>query len=701
MAQKFPKLFKPLFTEKDFEKKILKRIFLPEARKLVLSLYIQKEDGAYELKPEYLVPKLEIDKKIFKSIETLSKEIAKNSGWIDFSKLGLVGVVVAVVVIFYTVFLDSIVNNFVVNTLQQVFGARVEIGGLHLRPLEGKVYFSDLRIADKESPMNNLVTIKDGQVDINIGAIFGGSFLFNKVVAREMEFGTPREYSGALSSIPPHLQALAEIVPTAGTTEPAPEKDLFDIPLTELPFANLLTLTSQSPKELFAAEVSKLKAVQVIQAATETFRERVGFWQKRASDVQREVTGFGTNVRSIAGRDVRAIATLPELNTFLQQIKTAADLARTLGTTVSSSVTEIRVDSERVSTLKKDVTDAVEADWTMISNLVKLPEGGPVSWVSSLVMPEINRRYGGQVRLARQVWDIAQAIQASSDKKEVTPKPARVGQDFPFPKAVYPRFLLGKLEVSLGSREAKNLFEFILTDVSTQPDITSEPYVLTFTRLDQGQDLMVRAQADLRTGAPEPFAASTEISNEPFAISGPLESAGITSFEGTASWKASLGFPSGGGLRLDVETQIARPTLVWKEKGEITDLVDRILGSVNPMVVSLNFLSSGDKTEFAAATNLDEPARREITNWALGKIRVFEAGLRSELDSYLGTHLRDNQSALGDFTRAETLVNQNGTNMEGYKTELEKKQKEVEERIANFARDQVQQRLPGLPSLPF
>ncbi len=703
MAQKLPKLFNPRFSDKDFNKKILKKIFIPKARDLVLKIYAQDADKGWSLRPPYSESPLNIDKKELKALEILAKEIAKNQGIFDFSKLILVGLVAAGLVVFVTFFLDGLVRRWTVDALQAIFGARVDIGSMYVRPWEGKVYFSDLAIADRESPMKNLVEFKDAQVDVDVGLLLSGSVRLNRIVAREMQFGTDRTYSGRLGWLDGHIPVLASLGPQPG--EEAAEQGfdpgaLFEAPLDQLPFANLLNLTRKSPKELLEAELSKLEASALIADINTKVRERQNFWQAQATESQNRIRQLESQVNSLTRRDVRQIRDLNELRSFLEQIKKTTDEVKALETTVRQSVDGIRSDVDQVARWRTEIPAAIEKDWNYLKSLVSLPPGGPVGWVSALIMPEVNRRFGSQIRLAHRVWRIAQAVKLSSEKKDVPPKPERRGQDIPFPTARYPKFYLGQLEVSLGSRANRDLFEFLLKDISSEPDLVNRPYLLSFTRLNQDKELNITALADLRTKAEAPFTARTLIGNEPFALPDALSAIGIQNFEGVATWKAEVQFLSQNGFRLAVETNIQKPILSWKESNEVTQLVDRILVSAGGIEANLELTARDQNREIQARTNLDEPARREIERWAREKIAQFEARLRQELDSRLAAVLNENRGLVRGFDSLASSINRSPAQVEEFNKSLREKQKEVEDRIANWARDNIPQNLPPV-RLPF
>lgn len=702
MAQKLPKLFKPVFKDKDFKRQILGRVFIPKARELVLKLYEQQPDSTWKLRDRYCAQPLQLEKDELKKIQILAKEIAKNRGIFDFGKLVLVGLVVGGVVLFVTFFLDDLVRRWTIQGLQAVFGARVDVGRLWVRPWEGKVYFGDLAIADRENPMQNLVEFKDLQVDVDIGALLGGSVLLNRLVAREMRFGTPRERSGALALLPGsvHLASLGSQPPPADPEQPWDPGTLFDVPMQDLPFGNLLNLTRKSPREVFEAEVGKLKAKGLIEEINSTLQERQRFWEERASQAQGRLRGLGNTVSSLVRRDLGQIRDLNELRTLLEQIKKAQEDLQELEGTLREGTEGIRSDLEQLARWRREIPEAIEQDWNYLSGLVAIPSGGPVGWVSALIMPEVNRRYGPQIRLARRVWAIANAVRATQEKKEVPPRPERRGQDIPFPQARYPRFLMSRLEVSIGSRAERDLFEFLLLDVSSEPDLTRKPYTLSFTRLDREKELLIQAQADLQSGSEVPFQASTLIANEPFALGPVFEAVSLKDFQGEATWDARLGFYREGGFRFSVETIIRRPTLEWKEKGEVSDLIDRILTRAGEIQARLSLDIRGEERQITASTNLDEPARREILLWAEEKIRQFTALLRRELENQIERVLRENRALASRLESAVGLINQNWNAYTSYQKQLEDKRTEVETRIAQWATDTLQRNLPQVPTTP-
>ena len=106
--------------------------------------------------------------------------------------------VVAFLLILPTLFLDSIIENYLEDYGSEQAGALVEIEGLTISFIHSKIEWDQLIVADSENPMLNLFETGFTVMDIDIPLLFSRKLLVPNIEILDLQFQTGREKSGAI-----------------------------------------------------------------------------------------------------------------------------------------------------------------------------------------------------------------------------------------------------------------------------------------------------------------------------------------------------------------------------------------------------------------------------------------------------------------------------------------------------------------------
>ena len=131
-AKKLPKIFQKTYTQKQLDKKILGKLFIPEHKKYVAGLFKEagknKKDVALFAVPNDMV----FEKKELARLDTIAVEIKQNKGRIKLLPLiATVGSIAAVIVVL-TLTKNIIARKVITSTCESIFEAKCDIDYLNI-----------------------------------------------------------------------------------------------------------------------------------------------------------------------------------------------------------------------------------------------------------------------------------------------------------------------------------------------------------------------------------------------------------------------------------------------------------------------------------------------------------------------------------------------------------------------------------------
>jgi uncharacterized protein (TIGR03545 family) len=118
-----------------------------------------------------------------------------------FRRNGIILLLTIVVFLFIlpTLFLDSIIENYLEEYGSEQAGALVEIEGLTISFIHSKIEWDQLIVTDSENPMLNLFETGFSTMDIDIPMLFSRKLLVPNIEILDLQFQTNREKSGAIN----------------------------------------------------------------------------------------------------------------------------------------------------------------------------------------------------------------------------------------------------------------------------------------------------------------------------------------------------------------------------------------------------------------------------------------------------------------------------------------------------------------------
>ncbi len=122
--------------------------------------------------------------------------------------------ILALIVVAIWISKDSLVRLALIRAGESAIGAKIEIGQVRSSLWDGKIYLSELAIADPRNPMHNLVQADISYLVLNPNRLLHRELVIEKGSSTQVRFGAPRTLSGALedsSSSQPKVIANREV----------------------------------------------------------------------------------------------------------------------------------------------------------------------------------------------------------------------------------------------------------------------------------------------------------------------------------------------------------------------------------------------------------------------------------------------------------------------------------------------------------
>ena len=98
---------------------------------------------------------------------------------------------------------DPLVKYSLIQSAQAKLGAKVEIGKVRTSFREGKLYLTDVAIADPREPMKNMVQAESIALNLNVKGLINRRFEVVSGTTAQLVFNAPRSNSGRLDITPP------------------------------------------------------------------------------------------------------------------------------------------------------------------------------------------------------------------------------------------------------------------------------------------------------------------------------------------------------------------------------------------------------------------------------------------------------------------------------------------------------------------
>ncbi|MFZ5565031.1 MAG: TIGR03545 family protein [Thermodesulfobacteriota bacterium] len=544
-------------------------------------------------------------------------------------------VLVGVLVGFWALFADKLVERMIERQGTAMVGAKVEITNLDLTLVPAGMRISGFMVTDPDSPMTNAVEIDEMALTIDSANLLLRKLIVNEMAVEGLRFGTARSVSGAVEK-------------AAGTSDDQPSAvkkalDKIDLPAFELP----------NPQEILAKE--ELETIKLANTLKTDIADEKIKWENRLQDLpdkaqfeqyRKRISQLKAKSGSLSGMVGKA----GESAQLYQEVK--ADL-----NDVKAAKEEFLLAKKAFETWAAEVAQLPARDLQRLMEKYSFSFGGMAN-ISGLLFGE---KITGWINTAR-VWYerlkpyIARAAAAGNSRQPEKEKPPRgKGVNVRFREATpLPDFLIRDIKASavlaLGKvgGEIKNL--------TLEQHILGAPTTFAFGGTGLKRAASVSASGVINYVAPERPVHSIDLAIGGYDVRNarlvdsdalPLE---MESALADLSLRARLdnsGINGSGTLNVNDAAMVLK---LAGDPGPVKAAMGSALADIRSFNVEAAAAGPLEKVDITLSSDLDDALRTAVTNQLAAETQRIESELKAKIEEKV-------QAEVGDTTQYLAALN--------------------------------------------
>ncbi len=703
--KKIPSLFRKKYTAKKLEKKIYKRLYVPDDRKYVKSLFSEVEKKGKKQIPIYAIPSdkaEQLAKKDMKRLKALAKQIKSQKGRVNFVPLFVTLAFIAAIPICFITFKNVIIKKAITVVCENIFEAKCDIENVDFKFLDSSLKIKKIEIANKNDYMKNLVDIGSITLDFDLGQLLRKRFVADELSLLDVNSGTDRKTSGEL---PPKKEK--KIKKSKEKVEKQASESKFGKILAEKKAtaassleSNITGLFNQvNPETLMNNFNAQLQTPAVSQQVQEQIPQIVAKWQAKPVDIQKTVDELQKSVNEIMAFDFNAVQNNPlKIKEFIENIDSTKKNIEKVKNDANGVLKSFNADVSEADALRKKVQNAVTHDMNFANSEINKIKSLNISDGTKLISgmfenvacdvlgkyyPYAQKGVNYLLELKTKQGSDAKKAKEEKAKKEKTKYTVHraPGRDIFYKQDKVPALWIKKMAGS-----GPNFFAQA-TDIASNQDIINKPAKIDFNMELYGLNHNAKVVVDFRTDTKEPLVrADYGLKNIPLNIPAEKfgEYPGVPSFDSKCAVDAILkifddeGFElTGKGLLTDLKI-----STIPFEPEYASKIYSNVMGRINTVRAGI---TSGFTMSGGLNLNLSSDADVQVINSLKKEMEAQLAGIKENLKAELTKKINEaSGGALGQFGSLDELKNKltgSVNQATGYEKQLQQKRTEAEKQL--------------------
>ena len=360
--KKLTGFFKKSYTQKKFDK-ILKKIYIPEDKAMIQSLFSEKyQKGKKEL---LRIPRDKVfTKKELAQLKTLAKSIKANKGRVKLVPFIAVVSFIAVIGIVVTVFKNPVVKMGIRSAMQGIFGAKCDIGSVNVEIFGAQITVRDLQQANADEPMKNLFQFDKLDLNFNLTQLLRAKFHAENIEIAGIAWGTERKTSGKLPVKPKSAKEKAQKNDSTGFYDALKAKTG---KASENAMEQIVAKLQEYNPELILKNINEnLQTKTVVLEVKDDMQKMVEEWKAKPAELQNNVNEFRTSAEKLTKLNSKNLKTPADIEKAIEDIQTAMAAGEKVKDGVESTINSFEGDAKKVEDFKTKIENAVKADTEMV-----------------------------------------------------------------------------------------------------------------------------------------------------------------------------------------------------------------------------------------------------------------------------------------------------------------------------------------------
>lgn len=706
--KKIPSLFRKKYTAKKLEKKIYKKLYVPDDKKYVKGLFTEVEKKGAKQIPIYAIPadKAEqLAKKDMKRLKLLAKQIKKQKGRVNFVPLIVTIAFIAAIPICFSMFKNVIIKKAITVVCENIFEAKTDIEKVDFKFLDSSLKIKKIEIANKNDYMKNLVDIGSITIDFDLGQLLRKRFVADELSVLDVNTGTERTTSGEL---PPAKEKKIKKQKAKAEKEASESKlgkalsDKKAVAANSLE-KNITGLFNQfNPETLMQNYAAQLQTPAISKQVQEQIPQIVAKWQAKPAEVQKTVDELQKSVNEIMSFDYSAVQNNPlKIKEFIESLDATYKNIDKVKNDANGVLNSFNADIAEADDLRKTVQNAVTHDMNFanseINKIKSLNVSDGTKLISGMfenVACDVLGKYYPYAQKGVNYLLELKSKQASKPKTEKVKKEKKKysvkrapGRDIFYRQDKVPALWIKKMAGS-----GPNFFAQA-TDIASNQDIINKPAKIDFNMDLWNLQHTAKLVVDFRTETKEPLVrADYGLKNIPLNIPAEKfgEYPGVPSFDAKCAVDAIFkifddeGFEiTGKGLLTDLKI-----STVPFEPEYASKIYSSVMGRINTVRASI---ASGFTISDGLKMALDSDADVQVINSIKKEMEAQLAGIKENLKAELTKRINEaSGGALGQFGSLDDIKSKLTGSVgqaNGYEKQLTQKRSEAEKQLKGKAEE--------------
>lgn len=697
-AKKLPKLFRKTYSEKKYEKQLLKKFYIEADKKFVEKLYSPSKDkkGRAVMVSDV---NAEITKADLAKYKLLAKQIAQQKGGIKLIPLLAVVILIAAIGIGVTLFKNIIIEKVLTSAMQGIFGAKTDIAKVDFQFFNASLEIDGLEQANKDSPMKNLFQIDSIKTSFNLTDLLRGKFHAEELSVEGVAIDTDRKKSGELPKKP--TKTKEEKKTESALSEKKKE-------LTELAAAQLKEMfDNYNPAKMLENLQNELKSPAVATEIATEVQQKVEKWSAVPTQFQTKINDFSKSVNELANTDFSKITDVKKLKSTLEQINTAVKTGNELKSLIEKSTNDLVSDSKSITGYSNEIQTAIKNDYSLVDSKISemksvLSPAGLNKIMNDAIQSVLYQICGKYYPYANKALNTALSIKESSaakpkseakpkekkEKKKKAKSPAHTrlaGRTVYFKKDTVPTLFIENVAASGYEYKTDNLlFRGTAENIASNQNISGKPTVIAADFKIAGNPNNASVNIDARANSSAPLITAN------YTGSGiPINAdAQVFAFISKSTIKAKMTADTTGKVLLNgvLDMNISEMTGMQFDVEKISELYNSALSNVNRLTVDFSVGVDDNKMPVLSLNNLDTLASQlttPIIKTLSAELNSIAADARTKATALLSEKTGIATEKIEQFTNIQNSINSSKAAVDKLQAQLEQKKKQINDQITN------------------
>ncbi len=416
----------------------------------------------------------------------------KSQGPIRFEAVVPFGIVVALIIVYFTLFFDRHLKNSFEWLGYLAMGSEVNVAQLHTSFLNGTFRMQGLEITNAEKPTHDSLKIGDIRFGFLWDALLRAKFVVEEIAVEQIEIDTPRKSPGKVK--PPDPPPVKSTQPSQLEIEATKlknqalkktERELQGNVFGDL--ARFLNSGGQGPSlEGLTQNLASQKKLKEIEGS---IQEKQKKWQDLVSKLPQapEIQALGNQLSQIK---TSGFNSPQDLQSSVQQFESLIKKSEEKINLVKSTSGQMQTDAQGIDAEFKNIDQIIKKDIADLESKFSLPKIDAKSITKSLFMPYLDP-YLSKINHYKALLDkyIPPNAKTSKEKgsnpdEEFKPHPRAKGITYEFSRPnSYPIFWIKKISITSQSKGQPQTGDLagLITNITSNQALIKKPTEAQFT----------------------------------------------------------------------------------------------------------------------------------------------------------------------------------------------------------------------------